>query len=197
VAGRLTLDRRGCLLTVVNQGDNAGPRWVESLKDTAANAILHVAGVAIGRYTIPLVLEGRYFLVEAADEGELWTVFFFLDGQLYADYIRSAPREHPYGAPTKTSDSEMSYWDAALGKTLYTIGLGGTETQISVSYEQSTLTHGVIDGCLILHGPTCVINADEGCGVPVGMWAWRDYKISFRLPLPDEFEKLLGEPRGS
>jgi hypothetical protein len=208
-------DPRGDLLSVVNDQEGAdGPSWISSLLETDCNTPLVLEEARIKNYTIPLVYENRYFLVELYEGKELWSVFWFKDDQLVIDFLRNVPRKHEFGDCDIENEHELVYKELSSANWLYRImqpGLmmssislplselseSGDEapdandrdyrlsSTIFVAYSKSILKYGVQDGCLIISGPMCVTNvAERGSVIPMGATTWKDYRIDFRRETP-------------
>ena len=144
------------------------------------------------KYTIPLVFEDRYFLVELYDRHEAWTVFSVHLDNILVDFFRNSPRQHQFGHCEIDGHGALIYREKQANNWLYKIEINQCSSAISIVYSQTILTHGVEDGCLILGGPLCVVNtAEAGVGIPVGMFSSRDYKIDFRRELPKILIKQL------
>jgi hypothetical protein len=181
----------------MNYGEAGEARWITSLRDTAQNTPLKLQGCRVLNYTIPLVLEGRYFLVELHDDRDAWSVFWFNADDVVVDFFRSIPYRHPLGDCEIDDHGTLTYREQQATSWLYKIETNQRSSTISVAYAKSILTHPVDDGCLILGGPMCVSNvAEAGVGIPVGMFASRDYRVSFRQELPRAFIEQLVERAG-
>jgi len=136
----MTLDPRGCEFAVVNSGDSKGPRWVSSLADTDSNAILNIEDVKIKNYTIPLVLDGRYFVVELTNGCETWIVFRLGVKTIVIDFIRSTPRPQQFGEANSSDDGALVYLDDELGVILYRIEPKGEDPNFLFLTNEASLS---------------------------------------------------------
>jgi hypothetical protein len=163
---------------------------IAHLNDVTNAPPLHFEQGDIRRYTIPLVFEWRFFLVERPADIDLWTVFRFQGEDLVIDFFRNEPSNHAVGQAEAVDAHTLAFTEMESASRVYAIEIEPEQSTLAVTYDSSVLRHPVIDGCLILGGPLCVVNrAEEGTGIPIGAYTWRNYEINFGLDLPDVFRK--------
>lgn len=174
------------------------PIWVERLSDTQRNTPLTIEGNLIRNYTIPLIYEEKYFLAELYHEKQVCTIFSLLHDSVIVDMFRNMPRSHSFGQTSVAADGALEFRKSGENSWLYRLESDEAGSRLGLVFARSTLFFKIIDGCLVTDGPMYFTNvAEAGTGVPVGVWAQRDYKIQFRKPLSSDFIRILTLKRQS
>ena len=157
----------------------------EGLSQPNRRALL-LNGVRLERFTIPLVYQSRYFLVERPGELDLWTVFQFRDGSPCLDCFRSEPCE---GRCHVAADGVLVSADSIGDRPLYRIETDARESRIEVPNKTGMTRMVIDDGCICFGGFVSGTYYDGD--VPIGMYLDSDGAVSFRRPMAPEFAALL------
>jgi len=153
---------------------------------------LRIGGLRIERFTIPLVYDGRFFLIErSSDSVDSWTVFQLPGaGPVVAgpvvECLRGVPREgHAVIDQRGNIVSEATVGDSPL----YQISTTATESIIEVAVTEALHRFEIVDGRIGFGGFISGTYYDGD--VPIGMYLDRNGAVRFRCAMPSEFNQIL------
>ena len=160
----------------------------DSLTEPNHKAI-RIGGIRIERFTIPLVYEGRYFLVEPPEGLDMWTIFQFRNGAPLIDCLHSQPWD---GRCQVLEDGTIISSENIGDRPLYRIERDSAESRIHVP-NGTGFSHLTIDNGRILFGGSDSGTYYEDGDIPIGMYLEADGAMQFRRPTAPEFKALLAE----
>jgi hypothetical protein len=159
---------------------------------------LRIGGLRIERFTIPLVYDGRFFLIERSpDAAESWTVFQLpgagpvVAGPVVASPVVECLRGVPCEGRAVIDPQGNIVSEATVGDSpLYRISTTATESIIEVAGTDDALYRfEIVDGRIGFGGFISGTYYDGD--VPIGMYLDRNGAVRFRCAMPSEFNQLL------
>lgn len=132
-------------------------------------------------FSVPLVFEGRYFIMEPGDPPKL-TVVYEKDGEPIFEVLKNEPNNNPLSEVTKTTPGIVTVSDKSSGRFLYKIR-PGSETSVAFGkLKGGEISARIIDRNIQVGGITLENNIFNG--VMAGVIVNSDGSVGIGAPIP-------------
>jgi len=112
-------------------------------------------------FSVPIVFEGRYFIMEPGNP-PLLTVVYEKDGEPFFEVLKNEPHDNPVTETIKSATGIVTVSDKSIGKFLYKIRPGSETSVVFGKIDGSEITVRINDNRIQVGGITLKNNTFGG-----------------------------------